>query len=171
MRDGGRGGGFAAGDADYAEDRDFAESRARDEDAVGIGVEVGRSDLDAVVDEREQVVGDDAFEGFAVEEPETQPEAIEFRAAEESFAFGLKVVIEIADEIDGSNFGEGNFLMLAVLGEQIEGIKLAEARGVEIAAQGLTVVQRDDDLFVGRGWGAKFQGRIFASGKGGFATR
>ena len=61
--------------------------------------------------------------------------------------------------------------MLAILGEEIEGIKLAEARGVEIAAEGLAVVQRDDDLFVGRSWGAKFQGRIFASGKGGFATR
>ena len=57
MRDGGRGGRFAAGDTDDAEDSDFAESGARDEDAVGIGVEVGRSDLDAVVDEREQMVG------------------------------------------------------------------------------------------------------------------
>ena len=117
--------------------------------------------MDAVVEEREQVVGHDAFEGFAVEEAKAQPEAIEFGTAEEGFAPGLEVVIEIANEIDGANFGEGNFFVLAVLGEEIERIKLAEAHGIEVTAKGLTVVQRDNDLFVGRSWGASFQGRIW----------
>ena len=62
------GGGFAAGDADDAEDGEFAEGGAGDEDAVGGGVEIGRSDLDAVVENGEQVVGNDAFEGFAVDD-------------------------------------------------------------------------------------------------------
>jgi len=140
LGDGGSGGGFATGDADHAEDGDFAEGGARDEDAIGIGVEVGRRDLDAVVEEREQVVRDDAFEGFAVEETQAQPEAIKFGAAEEGFALGLEVVVEIAHEIDGANLGEGNFFVLAVLGEEIEGIELAEAHGIEITAKGLTVV-------------------------------
>src|SRR5271165_399628 len=43
-------GGFAAGDANYAKDCDFAEGRAGDEDAIGRGVQVGRGDLQAVVD-------------------------------------------------------------------------------------------------------------------------
>lgn len=46
------GGGFAAGDAHDAEHGDFGEGCSRDEDAVGGGVEVGRSDLDAVVEEQ-----------------------------------------------------------------------------------------------------------------------
>jgi hypothetical protein len=161
LRNGGWCGGFAAGDADDAENDYFAEGRARNEDAVGVGVEVWRSDLDAVVDEREQIVRDDAFEGFAVEEAQTQPEAIEFGPAKEGFALGLEVVIEVADEIDGANLGKGDFLVFAVLGEEIEGIELAEARGIEITAKGLAVVQRDDDLFVGGGWGAEFQGTAF----------
>jgi len=155
LRDGGW---FATGDANDAQDGDFAEGGARNEDPVGIGIEVGRGDLDAVVKEREQIVRYDAFEGFAVEEAEAQPETIEFGAAEEGFALGLEVVIKIADEINGANLGEGDFLVLAVLSEEIKRIELAEARGVEVAAQGLAVVQRDYDLFVGRGWGAEFQG-------------
>ena len=122
------GSGFAAGDADYAEDGDFAESGAGDEDAVGVGVEVGRSDLDAVVEEGEQVVGDDTFEGLAVEEAQANPEAVELGAAEKGFALGFEVVVEIADEIDGADLGERELFVFAVLGEQVEGIELAEAR-------------------------------------------
>ena len=47
--------------------------------------------------------------------------------------------------------------MLAVLGEKVEGIELAEARGIQIAAEGLAVVELDDHLFVGAGWAAEFQ--------------
>lgn len=103
---GDRGGGFATGDADDAEDYDFAQSGAGYEDAVGVGIEVGRGDLDAIVEEREQVVGDDTFKGLAIEEAQAKPKAIEFRAAKESFALGLEVVIKIADKIDGANFGQ-----------------------------------------------------------------
>jgi len=47
--------------------------------------------------------------------------------------------------------------VLAVLGKEVERIELAEARGIEIAAEGLAVVELDDHLFVGAGWGAEFQ--------------
>ena len=47
--------------------------------------------------------------------------------------------------------------MGAVLGEQVEGIKLTESRGIKVAAIGFAVVQFDDDLFVSGGWGAEFQ--------------
>jgi len=49
LRDG-NSGGLATCDADYAEDGDFRESRAGDEDAVGGRVEVGRRNLEAVVE-------------------------------------------------------------------------------------------------------------------------
>jgi len=69
-------GGFAASYAYYAEDGDFGESRAGDEDAIGVGIQVGRSDLDAVIEEREQIVGDHTFEGLAVQESQPEPEAV-----------------------------------------------------------------------------------------------
>ena len=78
---GGSGGGFAARDADDAEYGDFTQGGARDEDAVGIGVEVGRGDLEAVVEKPKQVVGDNAFKGVAVEKAQPEPKAIEFGAA------------------------------------------------------------------------------------------
>jgi len=159
---GGRGGGFAAGDADDAEDGDLGESGARDEDAVGVGIEIGRSDLDAVVEEGQEIVGEDAFEGLAIEEAEAEPKAVEFGAAKKGFALGCEVVIEIADEINGANAGERKLLVFAIVSEEIEGIELAEARGIEIPAHGFVVVEFDDDLFVGGGWSAKFQRTGFA---------
>ena len=89
---GGGGLGFATGDADDAEDGEFAEGGAGDEDAVSRGAQVGRGDVEAVVEEAEEVVGDDAFEGVAVDEAEADPEAVEFGAAEKGFAFGFEIV-------------------------------------------------------------------------------
>jgi hypothetical protein len=70
--------------------------------------------VEAVVEEAEEVVGDDAFESVAVDEAEADPEAVEFGAAEEGFAFGLEVVGELTNEIDGANFGERDFFVLAI---------------------------------------------------------
>ena len=52
----------------------------------------GRGDLQAVVEEAEEIVGDDAFEGLAVDVAEAHPEAVQLRAAEEGFALGFEVV-------------------------------------------------------------------------------
>jgi hypothetical protein len=154
---GGGGGGFAAGDADDAEDGEFGEGRAGDEDAVGARVEVGWGDVEAVVEEAEEVVGDDAFESVAVDEAEADPEAVELGAAEEGFAFGFEVVGELADEVDGADFGERDFFVLAIGSEQVDGVGYSQTRGVEIAADALAVGKRDDDFLMGRGWGARFQ--------------
>jgi hypothetical protein len=162
----GRGkGGFAASDADDTEDGDFAQSGTRDEDAIGVGVEVGRSDLDTIVQERQQVVGNDAFERIAVKEAEAKPQAIELGAAEECFALWLKAAIEITDKIDGANAGERKLLMLTIVGEKIDGVELTNARRIEVAANGLAVLQFDNHLFVGGGWGAEFQGTRFTPKK------
>jgi len=150
-------GGFAASDADDAEDGEFGESGARDEDAVCGGIEIGRGDLNAVVQEREQIVWDDAFDGFPVGVAQTNPKAVELGTTEESFALWLEIIREVANKIDGANPGEGKLLMLAVRGQQVDGIGLSETRGIQIAAKGLFVGKENDDLLVSRGWGAVFQ--------------
>ena len=86
--------------------------------------------METVVEQAEEVVGDDAFEGVAVDEAEADPEAIEFGTAEEGFAFGFEIVGELADEIDGADFGERDFFVLAVGSEQVDGVGLTEARGI-----------------------------------------
>lgn len=151
-------GGFSAGDANDTEDGDFAEGGTRDEDAIGVGVEVGRSDLDAVVQERQQIVRNDAFKRIAVKEAEAQPQAIKLGAAQECFALGFKVAIEIAHKIDGANAGEWKLLMLAIVGEKIDRVELTDTRRIEVAAKRFAVLQFDNHLFVGGGWGAEFQG-------------
>jgi hypothetical protein len=151
--------GFAAGDADDAEDGELRDGGAGNEDAIGVGVEVGWSELDTVVEERKQVVGDDAFQGFTIGVTEANPEAIEFWAAQEGFALGLEVTIEFADEIERADAVEGNLLVLAVGGEEIEWIDLAEAGRIEVASQGFAVHERDDDFLMRRGWVANLQGR------------
>jgi len=154
-------GGFSAGDADYAEDGEGRDGGARDEEAVGVGAEVRRSELDAVVEEAEKVIGDDAFEDFAVGVAEADPKAVEFRAGEEGFAFRLEVTIEFADEIEGADAVEGNLLVFAVGCEEIERVDLTEAGRVEVSPQGLAVHQRYNDLLMGRGWVTELQSYRF----------
>jgi len=150
--------GLSAGNTDHAENRQFGESRTGNEDAVGGRVEIGRRDLHAVIQQREQVVGDDAFEDVVIEEAETNPKSVEFGTAEEGFALGLKVVRELANEINGAHLGEGNLLVLAVGSEEVDGIGMAEARGIHIAVDGFPVGKDDHDLLVRRGWGPSLQG-------------
>jgi len=154
---------FAAGDAYDAENGDLGEGGAGDEDAVGGGVEVGRGDLHAVVQEREQVVGDDAFERVAVGEAETDPKAVEFGAAQEGFAVRLEVVGELADEIDRAHLDQGKLFVLAVAREEVDRFILAEARRVHIAADGFPVGKHHHDLLVRGGWGPILQ-RVRTSG-------
>jgi hypothetical protein len=78
--------------------------------------------VEAVVEEAEEVVGDDAFEGVAVDEAEADPEAVEFGAAEEGLALGFEIVGKLAYEIDGANFGEWDFFVLAIGSEQVDGV-------------------------------------------------
>ena len=148
--------GLAAGDADDAEDGQFGNGRAGDVDAVGVGVEIGRGQMEAVVEEGEEVVGDNAFKDGVVPEADFDPEAFEFGAAEEGFAFRGEALLEIADEVDPADLGEGNLLMLAVLGKEIEKFGATQTAGVEIAAKSRFVGEFNDDFFVRRGWGSRF---------------
>jgi hypothetical protein len=154
-------GGLSAGDTDDAEDGEGRDGGARDEDAVGVGAQVGRSELDAVVEEAEKVIGDDAFEDFAVSVAEADPKAVELGSGEEGFAFWLEVAIEFADEVERADAVEGNLLVLALGREEIERVDLAKAGRVEVSPQGLAVHQRYNDLLMGRGWVTKLQSYRF----------
>jgi len=126
-------GGFSAGDSDYAEDGEGRDGGTRDEDAVGVGAKVGRSELNAVVEKAEKVIGDDAFEDFAVGVAETDPETIEFGSGEEGFALRLEVAVEFADEVERADAVEGNLFVLAVGCEEIERVDLTKTGWVEIS--------------------------------------
>lgn len=154
---GGGRGGLAAGDADDTQDGELGERGARDEDAIGVGVEIGRRQVESVVEKREQVVGDDAFEGVAVAEAEPDPQAIELGAGKEILAVEAVVVVEVANEINGANGGERDFVVLAIGSEQVHGKRARERGRVEVAAEELLLKKLDDDLFVGRGWDSRFQ--------------
>lgn len=148
---------FASGNANHAQDGDFRQGRARNEDAVGCGVEIRRSDLYAVVEQGEQVVGNDAFDGVTIAEAQAHPKAVELGPAEESFALGLKVVGEFPHKVDRADFGEWDLLVLTVGRQQIDRVSLSQAGGTEIAAQRGAIQKRNDNFLVGRGWGAMFQ--------------
>ena len=87
-----RGRGLAAGDTYYTEHSHFRESTARDENPITRGIQVGWRDLQAIIEQGQQVVGDDTLKGVVVREAQAHPKAVKLWAAEESFSFGLEVV-------------------------------------------------------------------------------
>src|SRR5690348_6316120 len=82
--------GLAAGDADDAENFDFGERGARDEDPERVAIEIRRREADAIVEQVEEIIGDDTFENVMVAKAEANPEAVELGAAEKRFALGLE---------------------------------------------------------------------------------
>ncbi len=159
---GGSGGGrFAASDPYHAEHSQLGQSRAGDENAVSGGIQIGRRNLDTVVEQGEQVIGDHSFDSFPVAVAQAHPQPIQLWTAEESFALRLEVIRELANEIDGTHPEERNLLMLAVRCEQVDGIGLAKPSGIQIAAQGLFVGEDNDDFLMSRGWGSVFQRNQF----------
>lgn len=144
---------FAAGDADNAKNLDLGEGRAGDENPERVAIEVGGREADAVVEEIEEVVGDDAFEDIGVPETEADPEAVKLGAAEEGFAFGRKGFVEFLDEIDGLNLVERDGLKFAVAGEEFGGVAAAKAARIQIGEDARAADEKDDGLLVSRGWG------------------
>jgi hypothetical protein len=121
---GGGCGGFAAGYADNTKNREFAQCGAGNEDSVGARVQVGRGDVEAIVEKTEQVVRDDAFQSVTIDKAKPHPQPVQFGPAEERFPFGLEVVGKFANEINRADFGERDFFVLAIWGEQVDGVGL-----------------------------------------------
>jgi hypothetical protein len=168
----GSGDGLAAGDADYSKHSNFREGCPGNKDTVGRGVEVRGGDLEAIVEEREQIVGNDAFEGFSIGVTQLYPQTVELWAAKKSLTFGFEIVGKLPYEIDGAHSGQWNFQVFTFGCQEIDGVGLAEACGVQIAAHRLLVEEHNDDFLVRRGWGSSFQnGAFFRSGLAKFANR
>jgi hypothetical protein len=148
---------FAARNSNDAEHGNFGESAARHKDAISCGVQVGRRDLQAVVEQREQVIGYNAFECGSIGEAQAYPQAIELRAAQKSFAFRLKVVRKLSYKIDRTDFSQRNLLVLTIRSEDVNRVSLPQSSWTEIAANGLLVQEFDNDFLVRRGWGSGLQ--------------
>ncbi len=123
--------------------------------------------MDAVVEHGEEIIGNYAFDGLPVAVAQADPKSVELGAAEEGFALRLEVIGKLANEINRAHLGEGNFLMLAVGSQQVDGVGLAKACRVQIAADGLLVGKDNDDFLVSRGWGSVFQRNQFTKDRNG----
>ena len=123
--------------------------------------------MDAVIKQGEEVVWHDAFYGFAIAITKANPESVELGPAEEGLALGFKVVGELTNKINRTNSVEGKLLVLAVGGEEVDGVGLAKPGGIQIAAEGLLVGEDNDDLLVSRGWGSVFQRNLFVKDRNG----
>lgn len=119
----------------------------------------------AIVEKPEKVIGNDAFENFAVGVTKANPEAVEFGTGEEGFALGLEVAVEFADEIERADAIEGDLLVFAFLREEVKRIDLTKAGRIQVSLHGFAVHERDNNLLVGRGWGTEFQGLPFLAQK------
>jgi hypothetical protein len=144
---------LAAGDSDDAENLDFGEGGAGNENPEIIAIEIGRSEPDAVVEEIEEVARDDAFEFILIAEAKANPEPVELGTAEEGFALGLERFGQILDEIDALDFGQRQGLEFAVLGEELGSLAVAEGTGIEIARDARAVGEEHDGLLVRGSWG------------------
>jgi hypothetical protein len=82
-------------------------------------------DLHTVVQERQQVVGHNAFQRLAVVVAQPHPQPIELRPAEKRFALGFEVVRKLADEKNRAHLAQRNLHMLAVRSQQVNGVILA----------------------------------------------
>ena len=71
----------------------------------------------------------------------------------------LELVGKLAHKVNRTDFGDWELDMLAFRGEYINGIELAEARRIQVSAQGFPVGQHKNDFLVRRGWGFGFQNR------------
>ena len=113
--------------------------------------------MQPVVQQRQKVVRNNAFEYVAIREAQADPEAIELWPAQKSFAFRLKVVGKLPYKVDGADFSQRNLLVLAIRREDVDRVSLAESSWTQIAAEGLLVQQFDNDFLVRRGWGSGLQ--------------
>ena len=111
----------------------------------------------AVVQQREQVVGNNAFESVTICEAQAYPQAIELGAAQKSFAFRLKVVGKLPYKVDSADFSQRNLFVLAIGREDVDRVSLAESSWTKVATEGLLVQQFDNDFLVRRGWGSGLQ--------------
>jgi len=160
---GGGGGGLcvareAAGHADDAEDFHFGESRARDEHAQVVAMQVGRSELYTAIEHFEQIVGENSFDLIVIAEAQADPQAVELRAAEEGLALRFEVSAELPNEVDGLDLVERQGTVLTIGGEELDAVRVSQGRRVQIAADSGLIELHDNDFLECRGRRTRFDG-------------
>jgi len=69
--------------------------------------------LDSAVEQRKQIVGDNAFDAVVVAKFQTDPQPLQLWPRQERFALGFKIVAEFAHEINTAHVLYRNRAMLA----------------------------------------------------------
>ena len=136
--------------ADDAEDLECQQGRARNEDALGVRVGVGRRDGDAVFVQLQQVVGNDAFEDFFVAQREANPQAVGFRSGSEDLALvWIGVVLKVAHEGDGADLLVGDDLELGGTVEELDAVGPEEGLQAGVAVNQAFIGTANTDLLCG----------------------
>ena len=104
--------------------------------------------MKSVVKKGQQVVGNYAFDGFVIGEPQSHPQAVHLWAAQKYFAHGLEIVRKITNKIDGANSSEIDLLVLTGRCEQVNTVRCSQPAGVQETTQRLAVQENDHNFFV-----------------------
>src|SRR6266850_343873 len=70
-------------------------------------------DLHPVIEQGEQIVGDDSLQRFPVVVAKAHPQTVELWAAKKGLTFRLEIVGELANEVNRADFPQRNFNVLA----------------------------------------------------------
>src|SRR5882762_10907977 len=103
-------------------------------------------DLYPVVEQGKQIVGDDAFQGFAVIVAKTHPQAFALRPAKKRLPLRLEIIGEFANKENRADFSKRHFNVLPIRGQEVDGIALAQAHWIQIAAKRLLVSKHNYDF-------------------------
>ena len=104
--------------------------------------------MHTAIQKGKQIIGDDTLDGVFVAELQPDPQSIQLRPGEKCFAFGLEIVGEFAHKINTPNLLHGKISLLPIRREQLECLRIAELRGVQVAAQDLAIEESHDDFLV-----------------------
>ena len=114
--------------------------------------------MHAAIQQGEQIIGDDAFNGVFVAELQADPQSIQLGPGEECLALGLEIVGEFAYKINTPNILHRKSPLLPIGCEQLKCLRIAELAGVQVPAQDAAIKESHDDFFVRRGWSSYFHG-------------
>ena len=106
--------GFAARDAYHSQYGHLGEGAAGNKHSLRIALKAGRRDLDATIEQRQQVVRHHALEHVVIAELQPDPQSIQLRPAQKRFSLRLMAIAELAHEIDAAHILKAYFAVLAL---------------------------------------------------------
>jgi hypothetical protein len=95
--------------------------------------------MQTVVEEGQQVVGDNALQRCVVAKSHFYPQTVQLGTIQKRFAFRSELFVQVPDKVDRPNLPYCHFLMLALGGQQIEGLRSRQPSRIQKAAQGALI--------------------------------